>query len=293
MKFKIGDRVECVESFGRGLAGHQGTVNDISGTGNYVTIEFDDNIDGHDGRDGKFGHCWSVPVSTVKMIKKGKASKAPKIYGKKKLNIGQRVRLLVDGKFSKKIYTIIRRDYEYFMINEMDRIWRSRVELKPYGTILKKDVDIWKPHHKKYISRLKKLDNVISVTRNESTLSVVITNVFVKQGLKEYTLGNIKVDFDSWELCAESNTYRRFNPHHMSNDNGWGRMCWGDNGRMFNNLIRSDDGLPDYISMLAFFKYFITKVWNNDGRYSSFARTRNVSVSKFLKRHERGRLKTW
>ena len=72
-KFNIGDRVKGTEYAGR-LSGKQGRV--IGFSGNDVTVEFDEYINGHDGSlcgtTGKDGHCWHCLPHEVKPAKQNR-----------------------------------------------------------------------------------------------------------------------------------------------------------------------------------------------------------------------------
>lgn len=72
--FKVGDRVKCIMGFdGKGaIVGKYGTVIHVMpNTGLPVTVEFDDDIDGHAGLgrvSGKPGHCWWCPVRILELV---------------------------------------------------------------------------------------------------------------------------------------------------------------------------------------------------------------------------------
>jgi len=69
MKFKVGDRVICSQSVGRKhMENQKGKIIDPT---SFTMVEFDKNIGGHSGgvgAQGKNGHCWGVPISSLKRI---------------------------------------------------------------------------------------------------------------------------------------------------------------------------------------------------------------------------------
>ncbi len=69
-KFKVGDRVKCIDSvgFNERVKDSHGTVRDVNPDGDWVEVEFDDNIGGHtlDGK-CKDGHGWVCPSKKLKV----------------------------------------------------------------------------------------------------------------------------------------------------------------------------------------------------------------------------------
>ncbi|MGN0005311.1 MAG: hypothetical protein ACI37Z_05015 [Candidatus Gastranaerophilaceae bacterium] len=70
MNFKLGDRVIAIKAYmnKKEIIGQQGTVIYIGGMS--LTVEFDDDIYGHDGGGiGKYGHCWYFPTTAQKCLR--------------------------------------------------------------------------------------------------------------------------------------------------------------------------------------------------------------------------------
>lgn len=71
-KFNIGDRVVGVENAGAKIKGKEGRV--IGVGGNTVTVEFDEDVNGHNGslsgNTGKEGHCWHCKPEHLKVLQK-------------------------------------------------------------------------------------------------------------------------------------------------------------------------------------------------------------------------------
>lgn len=72
-QFEIGDEVVALENYdGQNIKGKVGKVLDT--LGDWVTVEFEENIGGHCGGSfptstvGKDGHCWNVPKKVIKHV---------------------------------------------------------------------------------------------------------------------------------------------------------------------------------------------------------------------------------
>ena len=77
MKFKVGDRVKCVNNgpfnTRRAVIGKIGTVRVIANGILNHGIEFDEDIDGHDlgHSDFKYGHCWWCGEDMLEPVEEG------------------------------------------------------------------------------------------------------------------------------------------------------------------------------------------------------------------------------
>lgn len=76
-KFKFGDRVKVIDEIitrEKNIKGHCGTV--IGVLNDWVGVEFDKNISGHNcagssfGRTGKHGHCWNCKCDKLELVNK-------------------------------------------------------------------------------------------------------------------------------------------------------------------------------------------------------------------------------
>lgn len=73
-KFKTGDRVICLESYGNSkIIGKTGTIKRAHDKFRGIyTVEFDENIGGHSDGNSKDGHAWNVPESILQLAAGGK-----------------------------------------------------------------------------------------------------------------------------------------------------------------------------------------------------------------------------
>ena len=130
-KFKVGDRVKCIENCSMkrvSLLGKVGTIIPSYGYSGVYLVEFDENIDGHDGSisgSGKPGHCWYCSEHRLELVKKEPKKEEPT----RKFKVGDRVKCVKVA------------DGNERTLNKIGTVKCVGTSSRPYAVVFDEDVD--------------------------------------------------------------------------------------------------------------------------------------------------------